>query len=128
MWRAGISGARPAAPIVALHAGEVVIHLVGDVALEDTHDLGFGAAFKAAPFDVGVVPWFELMRGEHDPPQGVVGLPVAAAGPAGDGPSCRRRRESGPPRQASPGSLRGDPFGVVAGGDEQQGGGADPDS
>ena len=44
-WRAGISGARPAAPIVALDAGEVAVDLAGDVALEDAHDLGFGASF-----------------------------------------------------------------------------------
>ena len=73
----GHSRARPAAPIVALHAGEVAVHLVGDVALEDADDLGFGAAFEAASFDVGAGAWVRAHAGEHDAPQGVVGLPVA---------------------------------------------------
>ena len=76
--RAGISGARPATLIVALHAGEVPVDLAGDVALEDAHDLGFGASFEDASFDVGAGARFGAHAGKHDAPQGVVGLPVAA--------------------------------------------------
>ena len=87
------SQARP--PIVALHAGEVAVHLAGDVTLEDAHDLGLGAAFEGASFDVGAGPWVRAHAGEHDAPQGVVGEAVAAAVEPVTDRSCRTRRGSG---------------------------------
>jgi len=76
--RAGISGARPATPIMASAAREVVVDLAGDVTLEDTDDLGFGAAFEESPLNVGACAWIGAHAGEHDAPQGVAGLTVAA--------------------------------------------------
>ena len=35
------------------------------------------ASLEAAPFDVGASAWVRTHAGEHDAPQGVVGLPVA---------------------------------------------------
>ena len=74
----GHSWVRPATPIVALWAWEVSVDLAGDVALEDAHDLALAAPFEGAPFDVGAGARVRAHASEHDPPQGVVGLPVAA--------------------------------------------------
>ena len=83
---------------------------------------------RSAPFDVGAGPRVRAHAGEHDPPQGVVGLPVAAPVEPVTGHLAGRGVDRGDPAEVGEGGLGGDPFGVVAGGDEQQGGGADADT
>ena len=57
---------------------EVGVDLAGDVALEAADDLGLGFSFRGAPLGVGAGSRVRAEAGEHDPPQGVVGLAVAA--------------------------------------------------
>src|SRR6516165_2863469 len=67
---------------------QVRVDLAGDVTLQAADDLLLGQAFLAAPRDVGAGGRMRAHPGDHDPPQGVVGLPVTAAvePPAGDLP------------------------------------------
>jgi len=55
---------------------QVRIDLAGDVALQAADDLGLGLSFFRAAFDVGAGGRVRSHAGEHDPPQGMVGLPV----------------------------------------------------
>ena len=65
---------------------EVGVDLAGDVALEAADDLWLGFAFRGAPLGVGAGGGVGAEAGEHDPPQGVVGLAVAAGvEPVADG-------------------------------------------
>ena len=57
---------------------QVRIDLTGDVTLQAADDLGLGLSFFGAAFDVGAGGRVRAHPGEHDPPQGMVGLPVAA--------------------------------------------------
>ena len=57
---------------------QVGVDLAGDVALQAADDLGLGLSFFGAAFDVGAGGRVRPHAGEHDPPQGVVGLAVAA--------------------------------------------------
>ena len=82
----------------------------------------------SAPFDVGAGTWVRAHAGEHDAPQGVVGLAVAAAVEPVAGHLAGRGVDRGDAAEVSEGGLGGDPLGVVAGGDEQQGGGVDADT
>ena len=69
-----------AAPGAGVSAGgaEVGVNLAGDVTLETAHDLGLGFAFCRAALGVGAGGRVGAHAGEHDPPQGMVGLAVAA--------------------------------------------------
>ena len=58
---------------------EVGIDLAGDVALEAADDFLLRQALFGAPLDVGAGGGVGAHPGDHDPPQGVVGLPVTAA-------------------------------------------------
>jgi hypothetical protein len=95
-----------------------------DVAFERPDDLGFGAALGETTLHVGDGAGFALAEaGQHDPPQGVVRLAVAAlveavpaVGLAGAG------WHRGDPTDLGPGRLGADPAGVVAGGEEDGGG------
>ena len=58
---------------------EVGVDLPGDVTLQAADDLGLGFPFFGAPFDVGAGGRVGAHPGDYDPPQGVVGLAVAAA-------------------------------------------------
>ena len=57
---------------------QVGVDLAGDVTLQAADDLGLGLSFFGAALDVGAGGRVRAHAGEHDPPQGVVGLPVAA--------------------------------------------------
>lgn len=57
---------------------EVVVGLPGDVTLQAADDLGLGLGFLEAPLEVGLGGLMRPETGEHDPPQGVVSLTVAA--------------------------------------------------
>ena len=70
-----------AAPEVRASAGrgaEVAVNFAGDVTLEAADDLFLGQAFLAAPFNVGAGRGVRAHPGDHDPPQGMIGLAVAA--------------------------------------------------
>ena len=111
-------------------ARQGAVDLAGDVTLEAAHDLGFGFALGEAPVHVGDGAWFVLTEaGQHDPPQGVVGVavaarvePVAAVALAGHG------GDRSDPAELGPGCFGADPGGVVAGRGEQDGGGVEPDA
>src|SRR6266852_3082645 len=65
---------------------EVGVDLAGDVALEAADDLGLGLPFRGAPLGVGARRGMRAQAGEYDPPQGVIGLAVAAGvEPVADG-------------------------------------------
>ena len=87
----------------------------------------FGASFGESAFDVDAGALIGAHAGEHDAPQGVVGLPVATSvEPVADG-LAGRGVDRGDTAEVGEGRLGGDPFGVVAGG-EQQGGGVHADA
>src|SRR5262249_42453490 len=103
--------ARPAARIGWSGPGQPVVDLPGDVALEDADYLGFGAALGQAAGHVGPRAGVVAQPGDHDAPQGAVGLPVPAAvepvaghlpGGGGDGGGAAQVRPGGfgpqPPR------------------------------
>ena len=107
---------------------EVGVDLAGDVPFQAADDLCLGQAFGGAPFDVGAGRGVGAHPGYHDPPQGVVGLPVAGGveavpfGLAGGG------RDRGGGAQVGPGGFGAKPFGVVPGGDQEQRGGVRADA
>ena len=57
----------------------MAVDLARDVALEDAHDLRLGASVGEAAFDVGAGARIGAHAGEHDAPQSVIRLAVAAA-------------------------------------------------
>jgi len=57
---------------------QVAVDLAGDVALEDAHDLGLGTSVGESAFDGGAGARVGAHAGEHDPPQSVIRLAVAA--------------------------------------------------
>jgi len=123
----GHSWARPAASDFSV-AHEVGVELAGDVALQDAHDLADGLSFRDAARIVFAGAFIVAHAGEHDVPERVVGLAVAAgvesvpcgfAGRRWDGRDAAEMRERG---------FAGEPVGIVAGGDQQDRGGVDPDA
>jgi hypothetical protein len=99
---------------------EVGINLAGDVTLQAADDFLLGFPFGRAAFGVGTGSRIRAQTGEHDPPQGMVGLAVAArVEPAADG-LARGCRDGGGAAQVRPGGLAAQPFRVVSGRDEQQ--------
>jgi hypothetical protein len=119
---------RPPPGSWGLGGAEVAVDLAGDVALQAADDLVLRQAFGGAPLDVGARRRVSAHPGEHDPPQRVVGLAVAARveSPAGDFP--RRGGDRGDRAQVRPGGLRPQPFRVVPGRDQQQGSGVGADA
>jgi hypothetical protein len=99
---------------------QVGVDLAGDVTLQAADDLGLGLSFFGAPFDVGAGGHVRAHPGEHDPPQGMVGLAVAARVEPVAGDFPRRRRDRGGGAQVRPGSLATQPPGMVPRRDEQQ--------
>ena len=57
---------------------EVGVELAGDVALQGAHDLAGGASFAEAARNVFAGAFIASHAGEHDPPERVVRLTVAA--------------------------------------------------
>lgn len=109
--------------------GEVV-DFAGDVAFDAADGFSAGLAFGQASFQVVAGALVPAQTAEHDAVEGGVGLAVTAsvepaslglAGGRFDGADAAQRREGG---------LSSQPFGVVAGRDEQGGGavGADADA
>src|SRR5580700_3531486 len=74
-----ISGqAAPGAWVLPGGRAQLAVDLAGDVALEAADDLRLGFPFGCAPLNVGARHRVRAQAGEHDPPQGVVGLAVTA--------------------------------------------------
>ena len=83
-----VSGSYRARPPLRswLRVRQVGVDLAGDVTLEDADDLAFGASLGQTSFDVDTGSLVGAHAGEHDPPEGVVRLPVAAeVEPVADG-------------------------------------------
>jgi hypothetical protein len=77
--RQPISGSgRPRDGVSVCGGAEVRAGLAGDVTLEAADDFFLRQAVFSAAFDVGAGGWVGAHAGEHDPPQGMVGLAVAA--------------------------------------------------
>ena len=89
---------------------------------------GLVTALVEAARDVGAGAGVGAHAGEHDPPQRMVGLAVPAA--VEPMPACLARRcvDRRDAAQVRPGGFVADPFGVVAGGDQQDRGGVDTDA
>ena len=105
----------------------MVVDLAGDVALQTAHDVELGQALVGPPLHIGPGRRVAAHPDQGDPPQGVVGVAVAAAiQPVAVGPA-RGRRHGGGAAQVREGRLGAQPLGVVAGGDQQLPGGVDPD-
>ena len=85
-------------------------------------------ALGGAPLDVGAGRRMGAHPGDHDPPQGVVGLAVAAGVEPAAGDLPRRCGDRGDGAQVRPGGLRAQPLRVVPGGDQQQRGGIRADA
>jgi hypothetical protein len=63
-------------PVLFWEAG---VELSGDVALEAADGFGFGFALGAAALEVVAVGGVVGEAGDHDPPQGAVGLTISRA-------------------------------------------------
>jgi hypothetical protein len=107
---------------------EVAVDLAGDVTLQAADDLLLSQALPAAPLDVGPRRGMGAHPGDHDPPQGVAGLAVAAGIEAVAGPLAGGRRDRGGRAQVRPGRLGPQPVRVVPGRDQEQGGGVRADA
>jgi hypothetical protein len=120
--------ARPATPIVGSVASEMLVDLAGDVTLEDADDLRLRSSLIEASCDVGAGTHVAVHAREHDAPQRMVGLSVPAAVetmPDGFAGGCFDGRDAA---QVRPGGFTTQTLWVVAGGDEQDRGGVDPDT
>src|SRR5512140_2931179 len=74
-----ISGqAVPGAWALAGGRAEVAVGLAGDVTLQAAGDLRVGFPFGGAALGVGAGGRVRAQPGEHDPPQGMIGLAVTA--------------------------------------------------
>src|SRR4051812_29889868 len=60
-------------------ARKACVELAGDVALEAADGFGFGLAFGAAPLEIATSRGIVGEAGDHDAPEGAVGLTGAAA-------------------------------------------------
>jgi len=104
------------------------VDLAGAIALETADDLCFRRALCGAPLDVGAGRGVGAHPRDHDPPQGVIGLAVAAGVEAVAGALARGSGDRGSSAQMRPGRLGPQPRGVVCGGDQEQGGGVGADA
>ena len=99
----------------------------GGVAFEDAGDLAHGFALCEAASHVVAGGLVVFHAGEDDVVERRVGLAVPAPVEPMPGGFARRGGYRGDPTQVSEGGFGADPFGVVAGGDQQFGGGVEPD-
>src|SRR5215471_2519341 len=107
---------------------QVGVDLAGDVSLEAADDFLLRQAFFGAPAGVGAGRWVGAEPGDHDPVEGVVGLPVAAGVKAVAGDLSRGCGQWGGGAQVRPGGLRAQSPGMVAHGDQQDRGGVRADA
>ena len=99
---------------------EVCVELACDVLLEAADGFGFGFAFGAAALEVAAGRRVVGEAGDHDPPQGAVGLavtgtaePMSLLFAAGGVERCGAA-------ESCEGSFVADPVRVLAGGDEER--------
>jgi hypothetical protein len=104
------------------------VDLAGDIALEAADDLCLRQALCGAPLDVGAGRGMGAHPRDHDPPQGVIGLAVAAGVEAMAGALARGSRDRGGSAQMRPGRLGPQLCRVVSGSDQEQGGGVGADA
>ena len=123
MVAAAVERARPSPGLGALGGAEVAVGLAGDVALQAADDLSFRQSLGGAPLDLGAGGGVAAHPGDHDAPQGVVGLAVAAGVEPAAGELPRRGGDRGGRAQVRPGGLRAQALRVVPGGGQEQGGG-----
>ena len=127
--RQPISGSgRPRSQGSVSGGAQAGIDLAGDIALEAADDLGLGQALGGAPLDVRAGRGVGAHPGDDDPPQGVIGLAVAAGVEAVAGALARGGGDRGGGAQVRPGRLGPQPRGVVPGGDQERGGGVGADA
>src|SRR3954451_21184063 len=77
-WCQAVRGPGPSLQIVSAR-DEVRVEPAGDVALQGAHDLAGGASFGESTRDVFAGAFIAGHAGEHDPPESMVRLSVAAA-------------------------------------------------
>src|ERR1019366_9838907 len=97
------------------------VDLASDIAFQDPDDLALGAPLLHSALEIGFRVWVVGDAYHDDAPQRAVGLAVAAAV---ETMACHLARGCLDGRHAAemgPGRLRAQPFGVVAGSDEQGG-------
>src|SRR3954447_24252387 len=109
-------------------ARKACVELAGDVALEAADGFGFGLAFGAAPLEIATSRGIVGEAGDHDAPEGAVGLTVAAAAESMPLLFAARRIEWRGSTESGEGSVVVDPTGVLTGGDEQRAGGVGADA
>lgn len=102
--------------------------LAGEQAFEAADDLAFGLALGGAASDVGPGGCVVLHADDDGAVERGVGLPVAAAVEAVPVRYAGGCRDRGDAAQARPGRFGADPADVVAGDDEQFGGGVRADA
>ena len=78
MRQPNFGSGRPGACGLVGGPAEMWVDLAGEVTLEAADDFRFRFSICGAKFDVGAGRRVRAHPGEHDPPQGVAGLPVAA--------------------------------------------------
>lgn len=108
---------------VAVAGAEVAVDLAGDVTLAATDDLSLGQSLGAAPLHVRACARFGAHRGQHNPPQRMVGLAVTGGVETAAGDLAGRGRDWSGAAQMRPPRLAAQPVWVVAGGDEPDGSG-----
>ena len=107
---------------------EVQVDLAGDVAFQAAEDVELGQALVGPALDIGPGGLVAVHADQGDAPQGVVGSAVTSpVEPVAVG-AARGRRDGGGAAEMGEGSLRAQPLGVVARGDQQLAGGLDPDA
>jgi hypothetical protein len=104
------------------------VELAGDVALEAADGFGLGLAFGAAPLDVATCRRVVGESGDHDAPQGAVGLTVAAAAESMPLLFAARGIERCSSTESGEGSFVADSAGVLTSSDEQRAGGVGADA
>lgn len=97
--------------------------LSGDVAFEDAGDLAHGFAFGETAGDVVAGGLVVTHPGDDDVVERRVGLAVPSPVEPVSGRLAGGGRDGSHSAQVSEGGFASDPFGVVAGGDQQLGGG-----
>src|SRR4051794_28943190 len=104
------------------------VELAGDVALEAADGFGFGLAFGAAPLEIATSRGIVGEAGDHDAPEGAVGLTVAAAAESMPLLFAARRIEWRGSTESGGGSVGVGPPGVFTGGGRPRarGGGGRP--
>ena len=83
----------------------MAVDLAGDVALEDADDLALGATLFHSALHVGLGLGIRRQPGDHDGPQGAVGLSIPAAVEPVAGDLARGSLERRDPAQVGPGGF-----------------------